>query len=64
VRRGIDLDLARLLQDIGKKFSGSGGGHAAAAGVVIRGDLDKALEECVDMAVAQMMNKPHRKEAK
>lgn len=64
VRRGIDLDLARLLQDIGKRFSGSGGGHAAAAGVVIRGDLDKALEECVDMAVAQIMNKPPRKEAK
>jgi nanoRNase/pAp phosphatase (c-di-AMP/oligoRNAs hydrolase) len=56
VRRGIELDLSRLLEEIGKKFSGSGGGHAAAAGVVIKGDLDKALQECVDMAVAQLMS--------
>lgn len=55
VRRGVDLDLSRLLEELGKKFSGSGGGHAAAAGVVIKGDLDKALQECVDMAVTQMI---------
>ena len=54
VRRGVDLDLARLLEDVGRKFGGSGGGHMAAAGVVIRGDLDKALQECVDMAVARL----------
>ncbi|HMK46374.1 MAG TPA: DHH family phosphoesterase [Methanocella sp.] len=54
VRRGVDLDLSRLLQELGKKFNGSGGGHAAAAGVVIRGDLDQALQECVDMAVAEL----------
>jgi len=54
VRRGVDLDLARLFQEIGRKFGGSGGGHAAAAGVVVSGDLDKALEECVDVAVAHL----------
>jgi nanoRNase/pAp phosphatase (c-di-AMP/oligoRNAs hydrolase) len=59
VRRGVDLDLSRLLQDVGKKFSGSGGGHAGAAGVVIGGDLDKALQECVDMAVARLLE--HKK---
>jgi hypothetical protein len=64
VRRGVDLDMARLLQDVGKKFGGSGGGHAAAAGVVISGDLDKALQECVDMAVAQICNRPAKKGAK
>lgn len=47
VKRGIELDLAALLNEVGKKFGGSGGGHAAAAGVVIAGDLDQALEECV-----------------
>ncbi|MCD1294526.1 exopolyphosphatase [Methanocella sp. CWC-04] len=50
VRRGIDLDLSALLAEVGTKFGGSGGGHAAAAGVVIKGDLDKALKECVSMA--------------
>lgn len=54
VRRGVDLDLSRVLQEIGRKFSGSGGGHAAAAGVVIKGDLDKALQECVDITVTHM----------
>jgi nanoRNase/pAp phosphatase (c-di-AMP/oligoRNAs hydrolase) len=57
VRRGVDLDLARLLQDVGKKFGGSGGGHAGAAGVVITGDVDKALGECIDMAVARLVEK-------
>jgi nanoRNase/pAp phosphatase (c-di-AMP/oligoRNAs hydrolase) len=57
VRRGVDLDIARLLHDAGRKFGGSGGGHHAAAGVVIKGDLDKALQECVDMAVARMSSK-------
>lgn len=47
LKRGIDLDLATLLNEVGKKFGGSGGGHAAAAGVVISGDLDSALAECV-----------------
>jgi nanoRNase/pAp phosphatase (c-di-AMP/oligoRNAs hydrolase) len=63
VRRGVDLDLARLFQDVGKKFGGSGGGHAGAAGVVITGDVDKALQECVDMAVARLLehNKPGSK---
>ncbi len=57
VRRGVDLDLARLLQDVGKKFGGSGGGHAGAAGLVLTGDVDKALEECIDMAIARLMEK-------
>jgi nanoRNase/pAp phosphatase (c-di-AMP/oligoRNAs hydrolase) len=61
VRRGVDLDLARLLQDVGKKFGGSGGGHAGAAGVVITGDLDKALEECIDMTVARLIEHDTRK---
>jgi nanoRNase/pAp phosphatase (c-di-AMP/oligoRNAs hydrolase) len=49
VKRGVDLDLAVLLNEVGQKFGGSGGGHAAAAGLVIRGrvDMDKALEACV-----------------
>jgi nanoRNase/pAp phosphatase (c-di-AMP/oligoRNAs hydrolase) len=51
VRKGVDLDLAVLLNDVGKKFGGSGGGHAAAAGLVIKGDLDTALSQCVAEAV-------------
>jgi nanoRNase/pAp phosphatase (c-di-AMP/oligoRNAs hydrolase) len=47
IRRGVELDLAVLLNEVGKKFGGSGGGHAAAAGVVIMGDLDAALNACV-----------------
>jgi nanoRNase/pAp phosphatase (c-di-AMP/oligoRNAs hydrolase) len=49
-RRGISIDISALLSSIGKKYGGSGGGHTAAAGVVIKGSLDKALEECVKMA--------------
>lgn len=58
VRRGIDIDLSALMADIGKKFGGSGGGHAAAAGAVIKGDLDKALEECAAMAEKMLSRVP------
>jgi nanoRNase/pAp phosphatase (c-di-AMP/oligoRNAs hydrolase) len=56
VKRGIDLDLAALLNEIGKKFGGSGGGHAAAAGLVIKGkvDLDKVLDACVAETIKRL----------
>jgi nanoRNase/pAp phosphatase (c-di-AMP/oligoRNAs hydrolase) len=56
VKRGIDLDLAVLLNEVGKKFGGSGGGHAAAAGLVIKGkaDLDKVLGECVAESIKRL----------
>ena len=54
VRRGVELDLAALLSEVGKKYGGSGGGHAAAAGLVIGGDLDAALSECVAEAIRSL----------
>jgi nanoRNase/pAp phosphatase (c-di-AMP/oligoRNAs hydrolase) len=56
VKRGIDLDLAALLNEVGKKFGGSGGGHAAAAGLVIKGkvDLDKVLDACVAETIKRL----------
>lgn len=56
VKRGVDLDLAALLNDVGRKFGGSGGGHAAAAGLVIKGhvDLDKVLDACVADTIKQL----------
>ena len=51
VRRGVNLDLAVMLNEVGKQFGGSGGGHAAAAGVVIKGNLDAALSACVSEAI-------------
>jgi nanoRNase/pAp phosphatase (c-di-AMP/oligoRNAs hydrolase) len=51
VRRGVNLDLAVMLNEVGKQFGGSGGGHAAAAGVVIKGNLDAALGACVAEAI-------------
>jgi nanoRNase/pAp phosphatase (c-di-AMP/oligoRNAs hydrolase) len=52
VKRGVELDLAALLSDVGKQFGGSGGGHPAAAGLVIKGaDVDKVLDACVSRAI-------------
>ncbi len=60
VKRGVDLDLAVLLSEVGKKFGGSGGGHAAAAGLVLKGnaDIDKALQECVNLTIAHLAHLP------
>ena len=56
VKRGVELDIAVLLNGVGKKFGGSGGGHAAAAGLVIEGkaDLDKVLDACVAEAIKRL----------
>jgi nanoRNase/pAp phosphatase (c-di-AMP/oligoRNAs hydrolase) len=56
VKRGVELDLAALLNEVGKKFGGSGGGHAAAAGLVIKGrvDLNKVLEACVAETIKRL----------
>jgi len=56
VKRGVDLDLAALLNEGGKQVGGSGGGHAAAAGLVIPGkvDLDKVLDACVAEAIKRL----------
>ena len=56
VKKGVALDIAVLLNDVGKKFGGSGGGHAAAAGLVIKGnvDADKVLDACVAEAIKKL----------
>jgi len=56
VRRGIELDLAALFNEAGKQFGGSGGGHAAAAGLAIPGnvDIDKVLEACVAETIKRL----------
>jgi nanoRNase/pAp phosphatase (c-di-AMP/oligoRNAs hydrolase) len=53
VKRGVSLDLAALFNDVGKRFGGSGGGHAAAAGLVIKGkaSVDQVLDVCVAEAI-------------
>jgi nanoRNase/pAp phosphatase (c-di-AMP/oligoRNAs hydrolase) len=56
VKKGVALDVAILLNDVGKKFGGSGGGHAAAAGLVVKGNVsaDKLLEACVTEAARHL----------
>lgn len=56
VKKGVALDIAVLLNDVGKKFGGSGGGHAAAAGLVVKGnvDADKVLDACVAEAIRML----------
>lgn len=56
IRRGVELDLAALLNEIGKTYGGSGWGHTAAAGLVIKCpvDIDKVLKACVEAAVRRL----------
>ncbi len=42
------VNLARLMEDISAKFSGTGGGHEGAAGMDAYGDLDTILVSCTD----------------
>ncbi len=44
------IDLAEIMKEIGAEFGGSGGGHAAAAGVngLKREDVEIALERCME----------------
>lgn len=56
VKRGVSLDVAALLSDVGKRFGGSGGGHAAAAGLVVKGkaSADMVLDACVAEAIKKL----------
>lgn len=42
------LNLGKLMEDIGKKNNGTGGGHSGAAGIDALDHLDKLLFECVE----------------
>ncbi len=45
----LNLNLARdVVEPIAKSLSGSGGGHAAAAKLRVKGSLDRVLELCVN----------------
>jgi nanoRNase/pAp phosphatase (c-di-AMP/oligoRNAs hydrolase) len=63
-RRGVQLDLSTILQEVGRKYNGSGGGHAAAAGVVIKGDIDDALRDCIKAARDELESKPRKDNAR
>ncbi len=60
VKRGVNLDVAVLLNNVGKQFGGSGGGHAAAAGLVVKGKMgaDKVLDACVAEAIKALKAPP------
>ncbi len=42
------LNLGKLMEEIGKRNNGTGGGHSGAAGIDAIDHLDKLLFECVD----------------
>jgi bifunctional oligoribonuclease and PAP phosphatase NrnA len=58
VRHGVELDLARLMQEAAKGLGGawSGGGHAGAAGLNGQGQAEAALQAC--LAALQRMAGP------
>jgi len=49
-RSAIDagINLGKILEHLGNKYSGSGGGHAGAAGMDVKGNVDVILYACVD----------------
>jgi nanoRNase/pAp phosphatase (c-di-AMP/oligoRNAs hydrolase) len=44
------VNLARLMEEISAKFSGTGGGHEGAAGMDVQGDVDAILSRCIEHA--------------
>ena len=42
------VNLARLMEEISVKFSGTGGGHEGAAGMDVQGDVDAILSSCTE----------------
>jgi nanoRNase/pAp phosphatase (c-di-AMP/oligoRNAs hydrolase) len=41
------VNLARIMEDISKKYNGTGGGHEGAAGMDVGGDTEVILSDCV-----------------
>jgi nanoRNase/pAp phosphatase (c-di-AMP/oligoRNAs hydrolase) len=42
------LHLGQIMSDLGSEVEGSGGGHAGAAGIVVRNDVGEVLRLCVE----------------
>jgi nanoRNase/pAp phosphatase (c-di-AMP/oligoRNAs hydrolase) len=59
VRPGLELDMARVMQEAGKALGAgwSGGGHAGAAGLNGQGSAERALEACA-AALARALGGP------
>ncbi len=42
------VNLAALMEEISAKFNGTGGGHEGAAGMDVKGEMEKVLEACIE----------------
>lgn len=49
------VNLARLMEDISKKYNGAGGGHEGAAGMDVPGDTELILSNCVEYIKKTLM---------
>lgn len=44
------INLAKLMEETGVKFNGTGGGHEGAAGMDVKGEVEEILAACVEYA--------------
>lgn len=49
------VNLARLMEDISKKYNGAGGGHEGAAGMDVSGETEVILLSCVEYVKNSLM---------
>jgi len=55
----IEVDLSKIMAEVGREFGGSGGGHPNAAGAngIGRGKLEQALARCVELVKGEIEGK-------
>jgi nanoRNase/pAp phosphatase (c-di-AMP/oligoRNAs hydrolase) len=49
------VNLARMMEEISMKFSGTGGGHEGAAGMDVQGDVDAILSSCKEYVKTSLL---------
>lgn len=50
----VGVHLGKMMQEIGKRMNFSGGGHAGAAGLNGKGNVDEVLKICLDYVKSQI----------
>ncbi|MBU6996690.1 MAG: DHH family phosphoesterase [Theionarchaea archaeon] len=54
----VDIDLSRIMKEIGQLYNGDGGGHRKAAGASGE-SISEALDHCVELVRAALFKKPN-----
>jgi nanoRNase/pAp phosphatase (c-di-AMP/oligoRNAs hydrolase) len=56
-KENLDIHLGKFVQEISKELNAQGSGHRSVAGIIGKGDVEKALNVCIEMLLKKIKSK-------